>query len=43
MNSINTNLGALVAQKNMQTQKILDGFTFEFLLKESLDFLEKNN
>ena len=32
-----------VDQTNMQTQKILDGFTFEFLLKESLDFLEKNN
>ena len=31
-----------VDQTNMQTQKILDGFTFEFLLKESLDFLEKN-
>ena len=32
-----------VDQTNVQTQRILDGFTFEFLLKESLDFLEKNN
>ena len=32
-----------VDQTNAATQKILDDFTFEILLKDSLDFLEKNN
>ena len=32
-----------VNQPNLSKQKILNSFTFEILLKESLDFLEKNN
>ena len=31
-----------VDQPNIPTQKVLNSFTFEVLLKESLDFLEKN-
>ena len=31
-----------VDQSNLSTQKLLDSFTFEILLKDSLDFLEKN-
>jgi len=31
-----------VNQPNISTQNILNSFTFEILLKESLDFLEKN-
>ena len=31
-----------VNQPNLSKQKILNSFTFEILLKESLDFLEKN-
>ena len=31
-----------VKQPNLSIQKNLNGFTFEILLKESLDFLEKN-
>ena len=31
-----------VDQQNEPTQKVLKSFTFEILLKESLDFLEKN-
>ena len=32
-----------VDQQNLTTQKVIDSFTFEVLLKESLDFLEKSN
>ena len=32
-----------VNQRNVPTQKILDDFSFEILLKESLDYLEKSN
>ena len=32
-----------VNQSNLPTQKVLNSFTFEILLKDSLDFLEKNN
>ena len=31
-----------VEQPNLSEQKILNSFTFEILLKESLDFLERN-
>ncbi len=31
-----------VDQSNLSTQKVLKSFTFEVLLKDSLDFLEKN-
>ena len=32
-----------VDQSNLSKQKLLNSFTFEVLLKDSLDFLEKNN